>query len=187
MAKRKKLGFSTQDYVKLGHELRDMLGRAHEYACTLPNGTSGYLLPENETMALWAYVSWAVQHGPQLRGGRKRSAEEKLFEAIAYNHEVIREQKRTGSSRTAAIKAVADNHKKPDAPLPSGVTKKNFPYIRNWIQSAAALEKLIAPARLEALKAACVEERERPRRETTAHVEEGKRLGRERGWFPETE
>jgi hypothetical protein len=67
------------------------------------------------------------------------------------------------------------------------VTKKNFPYIRNWIQSAAALEKLIAPARLEALKAACVEERERPRRETTAHVEEAKRLGRERGWFPETE
>jgi hypothetical protein len=44
-----KSGFSTQDYVKLGHELRDMLGRAHEYACALPNGTSGYLLPENET------------------------------------------------------------------------------------------------------------------------------------------
>jgi hypothetical protein len=182
-----KSGFSTQDYVKLGHELRDMLGRAHEYACALPNGTSGYLLPENETMALWAYVSWAVQHGPQLRGGRKRSAGEKLFEAIAYNHEVIREQKRTGSSRTAAIKAVADNHKKPDAPLPSGVTKKNFPYIRNRIPSAAALEKLLAPARWEALKAAFVEKWERPRREATERVEQAKRLGRERAWLPETE
>jgi hypothetical protein len=161
MVGRKKIsgGLSTQDYVRLGHELRDMLGRVHEYSCILPNGTEGYLLPEQETMLLWIYVSWAVQTGPQLRGGSKRPAKDELFKALHLYRLVMIKEEFSGS-KTEALKRVKDELKK-----------------HSW----KALEKEISPSRLRALAAAADEEEYRPYRDFL----DGVKRGWERGIVPD--
>jgi hypothetical protein len=147
MAKRQRQKWLTQDMVKLGHELKTMLDRAvmtagSEFRAESMDGRRGYLFPEPEAIFLWMYVKWAVETGPQLRGGRKRpekdeqSAKEKLFAALELRDEVTEEQQKSGCSKTAALKTVAN---------------------RRHMHSWQALEKQIAPARINTLLKAYIE------------------------------
>jgi hypothetical protein len=138
---------STQDYVRLGHELKFLMGTIDDFRCTLPNGLSGYLLPEEEVLWLRIYISWAVKNGPQLKGGERRPVDERIMEYAIYHREVFQEQQRTGCSKYEAIEAV--QKRKPQ--LPTELTKK-YPFVRR-AHSVPALEKLLSPARLKALLA----------------------------------
>jgi len=173
------LPISTQEYVKLGHKLHALTEVIHYHRCTLPNGTSGYLLSNDEMQALRWYMQWAVRNTPQLKkGGKGRPVIERIMEYVIYDREVFQERQRTGCSKYDAITAVQT--RKPQ--LPPEVTKKN-PYIRR-AHSVSALERLLSPARREALMAEYAEELDRPRKEAEAQLAKFRKLMEEREWEP---
>src|SRR6516162_9039056 len=123
-------GIKTQKRVKLGHELLAMLSHQIEFAAKSTDGRTGYLLPEPEFTLLELFVVWAVETGPQLRGGRelsKEESQEEMLRTFRLLCEVREEQKKSKCSKTDAIKAVAKKRRK---------------------QSWQALEKEISPTRL---------------------------------------
>jgi len=173
------LPMSTQEFVKLGHKLNALTGVIHYHLCTLPNGTRGYLLSSDEISALSWYMQWAVRNTPQLKkGGKGRPVIERIMEYVIYDREVFQERQRTGCSKYDAITAVQT--RKPQ--LPPEVTKKN-PYIRR-AHSVSALERLLSPARREALMAEYAEELDRPRKEAEAQLAKFRKLMEEREWEP---
>ena len=138
-------GWNQERYIKLGQKLHALMNVLHYHSCTLPNGTSGYLLSNDEAMALQWFMAWVVQKLPRPREGKKRQTKEMILEFAYYNHEVFKEQHNSDCSRTAAISNVAARK------LPEDVIKK-YPWIRPP-QSAQALEKLLSPKPLEVLMA----------------------------------